>query len=339
MATIYEVSKLAGVSLATVSRVMNGSDRVTEKTRQKVLAAMDQLNYRPNAIAQSLASNRSNSVGILVPELHGPFFGTMISGIEEELRGAGKHVIITVGHSDAAKEKDGIEFLADRRCDALIVHVDSVSDDYLRELVCGRTPIVIMNRLVTGVEENCIGIDNEHGGYIACRYLLEQGHRDIAYIAGPLWKHDAAERLAGHRRALAEFAATFDDHLYYEGDFQESSGSAGMRHLLAQGKPFTAVACGNDGMAVGAVKVARDRGLRVPDDVSIIGFDNVNFTRYMYPQLTTVDYPINAMGHMAARWVLRHVYEQAGRNVKHLFEPKLVVRDSATHRVGSTSEG
>ncbi|MGH8222378.1 MAG: LacI family DNA-binding transcriptional regulator, partial [Woeseiaceae bacterium] len=121
MATIYEVSARAGVSLATVSRVMNNSGRVSEKTRQKVLAAMAELDYRPNSIAQSLASSRSNSVGILVPELHGPFFGVLVSGIEAELREAGKHVIITVGHSDVVKEKDGIEFLAGRKCDALIV--------------------------------------------------------------------------------------------------------------------------------------------------------------------------------------------------------------------------
>ncbi|MGH8168731.1 MAG: LacI family DNA-binding transcriptional regulator, partial [Woeseiaceae bacterium] len=145
MATIYEVSRLAGVSLATVSRVMNNSARVTDKTRQKVLSAMEELGYRPNSIAQSLASNRSNSVGIMVPELHGPFFSTMLSGIEAELRGAKKHVIITVGHSDEEKEIDGIEFLMSRNCDALILHVDAVSDAWLVELHRKATPIVLIN--------------------------------------------------------------------------------------------------------------------------------------------------------------------------------------------------
>lgn len=134
MATIYEVSKLAGVSLATVSRVTNNNTRVSDKTRKKVVDAMAELAYRPNAIAQSLASNRSNSIGVMVSELNGPFFGQMMAGIEKELREAGKHVIITTGQSKEDKEKDGIEFLLSRNCDALIVHIEALSDEYLRGL-------------------------------------------------------------------------------------------------------------------------------------------------------------------------------------------------------------
>ena len=331
MATIYEVSELAGVSLATVSRVMNESGRVSDKTRQKVLSAMEQLDYRPNSIAQSLASNRSNSVGILVPELYGPFFGTMISGIEEELRQAGKHVIVTVGHRDEAKEKEGIEFLAGRRCDALIVHVDAVSDEYLAELCRGRIPVVVMNRLVPELTENCISIDNEHGGYIATRYLLEQGHRQVAYIAGPLWKRDATERLDGHKRALAESGVEFDEALMFEGDFHESSGSDGMSYLLRRDSEFSAVACANDSMAAGAMKIAREAGLKVPEDVSIIGFDNVIFARYMYPELSTVNFPVGEMGQMAARWILKNVYDKVDLRVQNLFEPSLVIRDSVAN--------
>lgn len=328
MATIYEVSKLAGVSLATVSRVMNASGRVSEKTRQKVLAAMELLDYRPNSIAQSLASNCSNSVGILVPELHGPFFGILVSGIEAEIREAGKHVIVTVGHSDEAKEKEGIEFLVGRRCDALVIHVDALSDDYLAELCRGKIPVVIMNRWVPGLGDHCITIENEHGGYIATRYLLEQGHRDIAYIAGPLWKRDAAQRLAGHRRALAEAGVEFNKALMVEGDFHESSGSRGMAQLLDRGAPFSAVACANDGMAAGAMKVARERGRRVPEDISIVGFDNVIIARYLYPRLSTIDFPVEDMGRMAARWILKHVYHQDGLEVTNMFEPSLVRRES-----------
>jgi LacI family transcriptional regulator len=328
MATIYEVSKLAGVSLATVSRVMNDSGRVTDKTRQKVLAAMEELGYRPNSIAQSLASNRSNSVGIMVPELHGPFFGTMLSGIEAELRAAHKHVIITVGHSDEAKELDGIEFLTTRRCDALILHVDAVSNEYLVELSQGAVPIVLINRTIPGMAKNCVNLDNEQGGYIAARSLLELGHRSLAYISGPRWKRDSNERLAGHKRALAEFGVDFNDALCFEGDFQETGGSNGMKHLLAGGIPFSAVVCGNDNMAAGAVDVARESGLAIPDELSVIGFDNVIFARYIYPKLSTIDYPIIDMGHMAARWVLKYVYDMDGAAIKNIFEPRLVSRSS-----------
>lgn len=328
MATIYEVSELAGVSLATVSRVMNKSGRVTDKTRQKVEAAMAELGYRPNSIAQSLASNRSNSVGILVPELHGPFFGTMLSGIEAELRDAEKHVIITVGHSEEAKEQDGIEFLLSRKCDALILHVDAVSDDYLVALNDGAVPIVLINRSIAGIAGNCVNLDNEHGGYIAARSLLEIGHRSLAYISGPRWKKDASERLAGHKRALSEFGAPNVNELIVEGDFQESSGSRGMAQLLETGIPFSAVLCGNDNMAAGAVDVARENGLSIPDDISVVGFDNLIFARYIHPKLSTVDYPIIGMGQMAARIVLNTVYDIDGSEIRNVFKPKLVSRAS-----------
>lgn len=330
MATIYEVSKLAGVSLATVSRVMNNSAKVSLKTREKVEAAMKELGYRPNSIAQSLASSRSNAVGILVPELHGPFFSTMLSCIEEELRSAGKHVIITAGHSDKDKEKDSLEFLASRQCDALIVHVYAVSNDYLLELASGPVPIVLIGRDLSDIADRCFTIDNEHGGYLATRSLLEQGHRSLAYLAGPLWKSDGKGRFAGHVRALAEFGLKHDDELLAEGNYQEASGRRGMQQLLETGRHFSALVCGNDEMAAGAIAFARERGLTIPDDLSVIGFDNVFFTRYMHPQLSTINYPIDLMGQMAARCILRDVYGRRDIEIRNRFEAELVQRASTT---------
>lgn len=329
MATIYQVSELAGVSLATVSRVMNNNARVSEATRNKVLAAMAQLGYRPNSIAQSLASNRSNSVGILVSELHGPFYGEMLSGIENECRAAGKHVIIAAGHSEEASEKDGIEFLISRSCDALILHVEAVSDDYLIKLAAGSLPIVLINRFIPQLADNCISLDNELGGYLATKQLLQQGHTQLAYMAGPMWKSDAKDRYSGHLRAMAERGLHFNTALLAEGDFQDSSGSRCMQQLLAKGVPFSALVCANDEMAAGAMEVARDHGLQVPQDLSIVGFDNLILARYIYPKLTTIDYPIGEMGRMAARWVLKNIYQQQALQLKNVFEPVLVSRDSA----------
>lgn len=328
MATIYEVSELAGVSLATVSRVMNNNTPVRESTRKKVLAAMEQLGYRPNSIAQSLASNRSNSIGILVSELHGPFYGEMLTGIEAEFRAAGKHVIITAGHSDQATELDGIEFLKSRNCDALILHVEAVSDEYLIELATGETPFVLLNRHIPAIAERCISLNNELGGYLATQHLLQQGHREIAYIAGPMWKTDAQARYQGHQRALAEYQLQANPKLFFEGDFRETGGSNGLSAILATGLLFTAIVCANDEMASGALTAAREQGLAVPEHFSVVGFDNVNFAYYTYPKLSTIDYPISAMGQMAARWVLREVYQCSSIQVQQLFEPHLIVRDS-----------
>ena len=328
MATIYEVSELAGVSLATVSRVMNNSDKVAAKTREKVEAAMRELGYRPNSIAQSLASKRSNSVGVLVPELHGPFFGAMLSNIEDELRAVGKHVIITAGHSDEEKEKESIEFLASRKVDALILHVYAISNDYIESLRESSVPIVVIGRDLPGMENECISLDNEYGSYLATKCLIELGHRKLAYIAGPLWKSDGQQRLTGFRRALREYEIDFQERLLAEGDYEESSGRQAMKRLLQQDVPFTGLACANDEMAAGAIAIARKEGMNIPDDLSVIGFDNVFFTRYMHPQLSSVDYPIDIMGRMAARCVLRDVYGLKDLSIKNRFDPVLVRRAS-----------
>lgn len=328
MATIYQVSELAGVSLATVSRVMNNSGKVSPKTRQKVEVAMQELGYSPNSIAQSLALSRTNSIGVLVPELHGPFFGVILSSIEEELRAAGKHVIITAGHSDEAIEKESIEFLSTRRCDALILYVYGVSDDYLVKLSESPVPIVFLNRLIPDMADKCISLDNEHGGYIAAKSLLDLGHRNLAYISGPLWKRDSMKRLMGHKRALAEFGLSLDERLMFEGNYEESSGRQGMEHLLAGGIPFSGLVCGNDEMAAGAMGTAHDNGFAIPDDLSVIGFDNVFFTRYTYPELSSIDCPIDEMGRMAARCVLKNAYGEDGFEIQNRFEPSLVRRAS-----------
>ena len=332
MATIYEVSKLAGVSLATVSRVMNNSGKVTVQTRQKVLTAIEQLGYRPNSMAQSLASKRSNSVGILIPELHGPFFGIMLSSVERELREAGKRVIITAGHSDERKEKDCIEFLLASSCDALILHIYSVSHRFIKDLSKGSVPIVLLNGFLPEIADRCISLDNEHGGYVATKSLLERGHRQIAYVSGPHWKVDSFKRLSGHKRALAEFGIEVDEQLIFEGDFEEASGRQAMNHFLKLGVSFTGVVCANDEMAAGVMDTARTHGLNIPDDVSVIGFDNVDFTRFLNPKLTSIDCRIDEMGQMAARCVLKNAYGESDLDIQNTFEPNLVLRESVKSR-------
>ncbi|MFY8351012.1 LacI family DNA-binding transcriptional regulator [Pseudoalteromonas sp. SSM20] len=329
MATIYEVSKAAGVSLATVSRVINGNARVSERTKEKVHKAMAELGYKPNAIAQSLASNRSNSVGLLVSELHGSFFGDMMSSIESMLRDAGKHVVITAGHSEAEKEKQAIEFLISRRCDALILNAEAVSEEYLKSLLDNNIEIILINRNIESLQERCIVLDNQLGGYLATKAAIEQGHRNIAYISGPHFKEDAQQRLAGHKQALEEAGISFDSSLCFEGGYHESEGQDGFNTLFKQNNTFTALICANDEMASGAMTAAREHGLSIPNDLSIIGFDNVLFARYLYPKLTTVDNPIAKMGEMAANWVLSNIYNtKTSTPINHLFKPELIIRDS-----------
>ena len=328
MATIYEVAQAAGVSLATVSRVINDSDKVRAKTREKVLAAMAELDYRPNVFAQSLASNRTNCIGVLVSELHGPIFGPMLSTIENTLKEAGKFAIITAAHSDAEKEAEGIRFLTERKCDALILHIEALSSDYFLEHRETLLPYVLLNRQIPSLEHHCLALDNEEGGYLATKAILELGHRRIAYISGPSGWGDAEARLAGHRRALAEYGVPWNDRLFFEGDFTENAGSDGTAAILDAGLPVTAVVCANDEMAVGAMDQLRSRGFRIPEDISIIGFDNVRWARFLYPKLSTIHYPLEDMSRMAAHWVLKHVYGRENLEIAHGFAPRLVLRDT-----------
>lgn len=334
MATIYEVSELAGVSLATVSRVINDSGKVAPNTRDKVLAAMKELGYRPNSIAQSLASNRSNSVGVVVPVFYGPFYGDMMAGIESELRDADKQMVITAGYATEESEKAGIQFLLSRNCDALILRVDFVSDDYLIELSRGSVPFVILDRHIPEIAERCIFLDNELGGYLATRSVMVLGHRNIAYISGPLWKQDSQARLAGHKRALQEFGVEYEPLLTVEGDFLETGGSRAMTQLMNSGQRFSVVICANDEMAAGALGVLRERNVRIPEDISIMGFDNVFFTDYFRPRLSTVNYPVREMGQMAARYILREVYDRDDFEILHRYEPEVVMRSSVNYVTG-----
>jgi len=171
-------------------------------------------------------------------------------------------------------------------------------------------------------------LDNERGGYLATQSLIKQGHKDIAYIAGPLFKADARNRLSGHKRALAEHGISFNDELLYLGDFKETGGSEGLKHFVDKQLSFSAVVCANDEMASGTIKYAREHGFDLPKDLSIMGYDNVIFTNYLYPTLTTIDNPVNEMGHMAAKLVLKRVYHVPNLVIKHIFEPNLILNDS-----------
>lgn len=328
MATIKQVSELAGVSLATVSRVINDTDQVKPATRAKVEDAMKKLGYRPNFIAQSLASNKSNTVGYVVPELHGSFFGDMLSGSELLLKKAKKHLFIAAGHSNEEDEISAIESLLGRRCDALILHLEAVSNDYLINLANDNVDFVIVNRYIPEIADRCISLDNVKGGYIATQTLIRYGHRDIAYISGSLWKSDAADRLSGHKQALQDAGIPYNRTRVFEGNFQASSGYEGMLSFLNSGKAPTAVACANDEMAYGAADAIRERGLSIPEDISLVGFDNIEFSRFSHPKLSTVNYPTRAIGETAANWILSRIYGQGPFDATHIFVPEMISRDS-----------
>lgn len=328
MSTIYQVAKLAGCAASTVSRVINEHPSVSDKTRSKVQQAMSQLKFRPNTVAKSLASKRTNCVGILVGELHSSFFGSLTGAIERKLRANNKHVIVTAGHSDAELEKQGIEFLIDRNCDAIVIHAEALSDEYLAELSQSSTPIVIVNRNIPSCANCCVSLNNKLGGVLATQAAIAQGHRNIAYISGPMRKQDARARWDGHCQALEAANLSYNPHLYAESEFSQQGGSGAFNELLARNGEFSAVICGSDEIACGVMSAARDAGLVLPDELSIVGFDNANIASYTYPKLASVDYPIAAMGNEAASKVLNDVYGIDSQVSQLQFEPVFISRES-----------
>ncbi|EEX93559.1 transcriptional regulator [Vibrio orientalis CIP 102891 = ATCC 33934] len=327
MATIKDVSEYAGVSQATVSRVINGTSRVSHDKKLKVEKAIQVLGYRPNAIAQALASSRTGSIGIIVPELGGPFYSGILHSIENRLRRLGYHVVVTAGSNTEQGQRESVEFLLGRRVDAMILHTQHLTDDYLTDLEAKGVALVLVNRFVPELAQNCIEIDNEFGGQLATEHLLRMGHRNIACITGPLDKSDARGRLQGYRKALEAADILFDEALVSEAGFTEESGVSAMRKLLKRDCSFTAVFACNDHMAFGAFEVLKQEGISVPEQVSLMGFDDILFARYISPPLSTVNFPIEQMSAEAVQLVIQ-ILNKNKRDVSFKLSPTLVPRSS-----------
>lgn len=330
MATIKDVSQLANVSISTVSRVINNTAQVAPEKRDAVLAAMKELNFRPNSFAQALVSKRSNCIGVLVGDLcGGPFFAQMMRGIESMVERANKFTIVISGNHDIARERHAIQALLQRRCDALILHSKALPDEELSELTAGTTPIVFINRQVPGAEDRCIWFDNQAGISLACQHLLDAGHRKIAFITSDDEAFvDGQQRMAGYIQTLAKSGLPFDPALVCQAFADENGGYVAMNELLARGVEFSAVLGFNDGMVAGAISCLLERGYKIPQQVSVVGFDDIPCARYIYPKLTTVRYPIEEMGSRAAELALSLLERKPVDGLALKFEACLVERES-----------
>ena len=328
MATIKDVSQRAHVSPATVSRVINGGNGVSDVTRAAVLAVIDELGYQPNAFARSLATNRSGGIGVVVSEVSSAVYGGILQGIERVTERHGMHIVVSSGHARSERERKAFEFLRQRRSDALILQLDGAEDAEVIAWSRHDVPIVVVGRRIDELAGRCVYLDNVAGGDLATRHLLAAGHRRVAHIAGLSTIQDARDRLAGYRRALADHGIGYDPSLVVDGGFVEEGGQRAMQALLANGRAFTAVFAANDQSAAGAMRALRDAGLRVPDDVSVVGFDDTLLAHYLVPSLTTVRQPLQEMGQAAAMLALARLGIAAREEVTLRFEPVLVERES-----------
>jgi len=307
---ILEVAKLAGVSPSTVSRVTSGSAVVREATRKRVQEAMDKLGYQPNSAAQSLSSKRSNTLGMVVAGLDGPFYGPMISGVESALRAHGKHLIIASGSGDTASEEEAVGFLLNRQVDGLILLTEWLEPRYVRELV-ERIPLYMINQHYEGIEDRIMALDDVDGGYKATQYLLSKGHRKIACISAQEFKQDANDRVTGYKRALREAGIAVLDDMIVRTSFEVQGGLDGMSELKRRDVEFSAVVVGNDESAIGVYAWASEQGFSIPEDISVIGYDDILLARYMTPPLTTMRAPNYEMAKRCADSAFNEIYRKA----------------------------
>jgi LacI family transcriptional regulator len=320
------VAERAGVSPSTVSRILNGTAVVSDDKRAAVDQAIAELGYVPNPVARGLAGGRTMSVGVLTQAIDSPFYGAALRGIEDALAPAGYSPLFTSGHWHAEQEMRAIEVLRSRRVDGLIVLEGRLSDVALRSLA-RQLPVVVTGRDLRAANLCSLSFDNFEGARLATQHLLALGHRRIAFIAGDPRHPDAAERRRGFHAALAAAGVPPDPALELPGEYHEESGVQAVERLFSSGRPYTAIFAANDQMALGAALALYRRGLKVPDDVSLIGFDDVATALYAVPPLSTVHHPIREIGHLAATAMLQLL---AGQKPQlQVPPPRVIARESS----------
>ncbi len=328
MATIKDVAKAANVSVATVSRVMNKSPKASKAAIDAVESAMKALGYRPNANARALVSQSTKTLGILVGDVSDPFFGSMTKSIDNIARQNDKHLLICNGYHNAVQEREAIELLINNRCKSLIIHSKALSNDELIAFSKEAPGMVFINRHIPEIAERCIYLDNQHGAYLATEYLIKHGHRAIGFLASNQDIEDTQQRLAGYRAALEANGIPISESLIESGSPDEKGGESAMTSLLSKGLPITAIAAYNDYMAAGGMAVLEENQYKLPEMMSVIGFDDGLIARYLTPKLTTIRYPIQIMAEKATLLALN----LADENVKPVdtfrFSPTLVRRNS-----------
>ena len=301
--TIADIAQIAGVSASTVSRVLSGANKVSEPKREAVLRAVTDLNYHPNMFARGLASGQSMTIGVLTQNFGSPFYDAIIQGIVQRLNQTGYFPIFADGQWQQEMEVEAIQAMLRRQIDGLIVLGGYLEAGALKQLA-GNIPIVLVARKLADFEENCVGIDNVEAAFLATQHLIELGHRQIAHICGPLDHPDARDRRDGYIRALEEAGIEPDLELIISGTFRRQSGLLAIEMLLSSRTSFTAIFAANDQMAYGTRLGLYRRGIRVPEDVSLVGFDDEPAAAFMIPPLTTVRQPAVQLGLEAAKIVL-----------------------------------
>ncbi|WP_249962609.1 HTH-type transcriptional repressor PurR [Histophilus somni] len=329
MATIKDVAKMAGVSTTTVSHVINKTRFVAKETEQQVLQAIKNLNYSPSAVARSLKVNTTKSIGMIVTTCETPYFAEIIHSVEEHCYRQGYSLFLCNTQNDPGKIKNHLDMLAKKRVDGLLVMCAEYTQNSLDLLAAFKDlPMVVMDWGPFNENTDLIQDNSFSGGYIATKYLIDNGHKDIAIISGELKKTTAVMRYQGFEKAMQEANLAINPNWIMEGFFEPEDGYECMNKILVQDKLPTAVFCCNDIMALGAISAIGEKGLKVPDDISIIGYDNIHASRFFSPPLTTIHQSKSRLGVQAINLLFKRISEKGKEHEIIEIYPELVIRKS-----------
>ncbi|ENM5773253.1 LacI family DNA-binding transcriptional regulator [Vibrio mimicus] len=329
MATINDVCKLAGVSKATVSRVLNETGQVKAQTREAVLAAMQQLGYQPNSLAQALATNTTNSIGLVLPHFESSYFGTILFEAEQGAQKAGKKLLVVNSKNSEQGEKEAVAMLAAQRCDAILLYSRHLSEAQLLEVQQQyQPPLVILNRRLSHPQLHSFGLDQTQIAQLAMQHLLNLGHRHIACITSPLDSETGKIRHQVYQQALDEQRIKLDLSWTVEGDNTLLGGYQAMQQLLIRGISITAVFACNDDMALGAMRAMHEQGISVPKQISLMGIDNEPAAAFAIPSLSSVSLPIGDLTQQAVALAVQIANKQPQSAQHRLYQGELIVRES-----------
>ncbi|ARU64744.1 transcriptional repressor PurR [Histophilus somni] len=329
MATIKDVAKMAGVSTTTVSHVINKTRFVAKETEQQVLQAIKNLNYSPSAVARSLKVNTTKSIGMIVTTCETPYFAEIIHSVEELCYRQGYSLFLCNTQNNPEKIKNHLDMLAKKRVDGLLVMCAEYTQNSLNLLAAFEDlPMVVMDWGPFNENTDLIQDNSFSGGYIATKYLIDNGHKDIAIISGELKKTTAVMRYQGFEKAMQEANLAINPDWIMEGFFEPEDGYECMNKILVQDKLPTAVFCCNDVMALGAISAIGEKGLKVPDDISVIGYDNIHASRFFSPPLTTIHQSKSRLGVQAINLLFKRISEKGKEHEIIEIYPELVIRKS-----------
>ncbi|HOQ08061.1 MAG TPA: LacI family DNA-binding transcriptional regulator [Clostridiales bacterium] len=327
MSTIKDVAKRAGVSVATVSRVINGSSRVSPATAKKVRTAVAELNYRPNLLGRNLRKTRSERVLVLIPNIANPFYAEIVKGVEDVASQHGYSIMLCNTDSDPEREKRYVKMLKSRLADGAILMASEMTGEELTELSL-EIPIVQCCEYKAGLPITHVSINNEMAAYKAVKHLIGLGHKKIAFIGARNQFLSSLRRKEGYLRALEEAGIDFDPACCAYGDYSYESGFRIMKQLLKLDPRPTAVFCVSDMMAIGAIRSAMEENLLVPEDLAVCGFDNIHFSSMFKPAITTVSQPMYDLGCMAMEALINIIEGKKEGTAEYFLEHELIIRES-----------